>query len=104
MGRRGRRRERERKKRGTDLQSERLSVGQKWKWRGSEMAVRAIGYINCQSNWVGFKFISFSGSITFVLITLCFVTAVQWQTMSVISQFKKLSFSGVDAKRRDATF
>ncbi len=44
---RGRERE---SKRVTDQQSERLSIGQKWKWHGLKMAVSEKGHLSIFSN------------------------------------------------------
>jgi hypothetical protein len=41
--------ERERK-RAPDEQGERQSIGQKWKWHGSEMAVSENGHLSIFSN------------------------------------------------------
>ncbi len=43
----GVKRERER---AADRQSERQSIGQKWKWRGSEIAVCENGHLSIFSN------------------------------------------------------
>jgi hypothetical protein len=70
------------RKRGTEWQSERWSIGQKWRWCGLDMAVSEKAHLSIlvtqinrinmlwdKSCGVGLKFLNFTGTSTFVLMT-----------------------------------
>ncbi len=51
--------------------------GHYWNWTPKYFYQhKSIGQINCQSNWVGLKFFSFTRATTLVLMMTCFATII----------------------------